>query len=139
MRVQERTVAELEREVEIRHAAGASPRDIARALGLRPAVVAPILRRAAAKRAAEARLAAGIYQLKVTLEDVSLPIWRRFQVPGRISLAGLHLVLQVVMGWENAHLYEFRVGKRVIGESGGGFWAVDRIFSGSRDREDARA
>ena len=139
MSVQEPTAAELVREVEVRHAAGASPRDIARALGLRPAVVTSIVRRAAARRAAETRTAAGIYQLKVTLEDVSPPIWRRFQVPGRFSLAGLHLVLQIVMGWENDHLYQFQVGRRVIGESGDGFSPVERLFGGSSKKEDARA
>ncbi len=139
MSVQEPTAAELVREVEVRHAAGASPRDIARALGLRPAVVTSIVRRAAARRAAETRTAAGIYQLKVTLEDVSPPIWPRFQVPGRISLAGLHLVLQIVMGWENDHLYQFQVGRRVIGVSGDGFSPVERLFGGSNKKGDARA
>ena len=140
MSVQEPTAAELEREVEVRHAAGASPRDIARALGLRPAVVTPIVRRAAARRAAETRTVAGTYQLKVTLEDMSPPIWRRFQVPGRISLAGLHLVLQTVMGWENDHLYQFQVGRRVIDESGGGLSPAERLFgSSSRKKEDAWA
>jgi hypothetical protein len=138
MSVQEPIAVELEREVEVRHAAGASPRDIARALGLRPAVVIPIVRRAAARRAADTRTAAGIYQLKVTLEDVSPAIWRRFQVPGRISLAGLHLVLQIVMGWENDHLYQFQVGRRVIDESGGGSSPVERPFGG-RSKEDAGA
>ncbi len=36
--------------------------------------------------------------MKVTLEGVTPAIWRRFLVPGRISLAGLHLVLQTVKG-----------------------------------------
>jgi hypothetical protein len=41
------TSAELEQQVRARHAAGASPKEIARALSVRPAVVIPIVRRVA--------------------------------------------------------------------------------------------
>lgn len=58
----------------------------------------------------------GFYQLKVTLKGVRPPIWRRFRVPGKISLARLHLVLLTVMGWQGGHLYEFQIGQRRIGE-----------------------
>lgn len=51
-----------------------------------------------------------IYQIKITLDDIRPPIWRRVQVPGAITLADLHDVIQVVMGWENCHLHEFRIG-----------------------------
>jgi len=51
-------------------------------------------------------------QLKVTLKDISPPIWRRFVVPNDFTLAELHDCLQIVMGWENSHLYEFIVGGR---------------------------
>jgi hypothetical protein len=37
-------------------------------------------------------------------------------VPENISLARLHLVLQVVMGWTNFHLYQFVVGDAIFGE-----------------------
>lgn len=53
---------------------------------------------------------ASVHQLKVTLRDIRPPIWRRVQVSSNISLAALHDVLQVVMGWENAHLHQFEVG-----------------------------
>jgi Plasmid pRiA4b ORF-3-like protein len=106
--------ADLELEIRARHAAGASPKAIARALGVRPAAVIPIVRRAAKER--EAAKSRAVYQLKVTLEGTDPPVWRRFRVPCQITLADLHLVLQAVMGWENEHLYEFKVGKRRIGE-----------------------
>jgi hypothetical protein len=48
-----------------------------------------------------------VYQLKVTLRDSKPPIWRRIQVTSDIRLSTLHLVLQVVMGWEDAHLHQF--------------------------------
>jgi hypothetical protein len=106
--------ADLEQEIRARHAAGASPKAIARALGVRPAAVIPIVRRAAGER--EAAKSQAVYELKVTLEGVDPPIWRRFRVPCQITFADLHLVLQAVMGWENDHLYEFGVGKRRFGE-----------------------
>lgn len=58
-----------------------------------------------------------IYQLKVTLRGVRPPIWRRIQVSGRTSLFELHDILQVVMGWENGHLYEFEAGRARYGEA----------------------
>jgi hypothetical protein len=51
-----------------------------------------------------------MYDLKVTLREVDPPVWRRFRVGGATSLAGLHEILQIVLGWLNYHLYEFAVG-----------------------------
>ena len=49
------------------------------------------------------------YYLHVQLTGIEPPIWRKIVVPGAISLHTLHKMLQVVMGWENAHLYLFRL------------------------------
>ena len=51
------------------------------------------------------------YQLKITLDNVKPTIWRRVLVPSTIRLPHLHIVIQEVMGWENYHLYAFRVGE----------------------------
>lgn len=48
-----------------------------------------------------------VYQLEVTLRDVSPPIWRRLHVDAAINLRQLHLTIQVAMGWQDRHLYEF--------------------------------
>lgn len=53
-----------------------------------------------------------VYQCKVSLADVSPAIWRRIQVWEDSTLHQLHRVLQVVMGWENYHLYQFVVGTK---------------------------
>jgi hypothetical protein len=54
-----------------------------------------------------------LYQLKVTLRDIHPPIWRRIQVWEDTTLAQLHTILQIVMGWEDYHLHEFLIGRRL--------------------------
>ncbi|MEH7464119.1 plasmid pRiA4b ORF-3 family protein [Bacillus thuringiensis] len=48
-----------------------------------------------------------IYQFKVTLRGVRPPIWRRFLIDNQVTFEDLHIIIQVVMGWENYHLYNF--------------------------------
>ncbi|MGH2454921.1 MAG: plasmid pRiA4b ORF-3 family protein [Candidatus Limnocylindria bacterium] len=48
-----------------------------------------------------------VYQLKISLQEIEPPIWRRVQVRGSILLPRLHTVIQKVMGWDEAHLHEF--------------------------------
>ena len=57
-----------------------------------------------------------IYQIKVTLNHSKPPIWRRLQVPANTRLDKLHSIIQVAMGWWNAHLHQFIVGDTYIGE-----------------------
>ena len=49
-------------------------------------------------------------QLKISLVRSKPPIWRRVIVPEFLTLAELHEVIQIVMGWENSHLHDFEVG-----------------------------
>jgi hypothetical protein len=51
-----------------------------------------------------------ILQIKISLMHAKPAIWRRIQVPGRLTLKKLHEVIQVVMGWQNSHLHQFTVG-----------------------------
>ncbi|GAB4367856.1 MAG: hypothetical protein Kow009_04690 [Spirochaetales bacterium] len=55
------------------------------------------------------------YVLKVQLDYIRPPIWRRIQVPGTYTLRNLHQVIQTAMGWEDYHLYLFRVGQQEYG------------------------
>ena len=52
-------------------------------------------------------IAAEIYQLKVTLLGTNPPIWRQLLVPADLTLAQLHDVLQIAMGWQECHMHEF--------------------------------
>jgi len=47
---------------------------------------------------------------------VKVPIWRTVHVPGEVTMRQLHEILQLTMGWQNAHLYEFRVDGVSYGE-----------------------
>lgn len=50
-----------------------------------------------------------VYQLKIHLEKVSPMIWRRLLVEDTTTIAQLHCIFQLVMGWENIHLHCFRI------------------------------
>ncbi len=52
-----------------------------------------------------------IYQLKVTLQDISPPVWRRLLVHADITFAQLHEILQIAFQWEDIHLHQFVVRK----------------------------
>lgn len=56
------------------------------------------------------------YQLKIELEGISPPIWRRLQVPGDATLGWLHAVIQIAMGWTNSHLHQFIAGDRIFSD-----------------------
>ncbi|MCI0478429.1 MAG: plasmid pRiA4b ORF-3 family protein, partial [Anaerolineales bacterium] len=51
-----------------------------------------------------------VYQLKISLEGSRPLIWRRVRVPGEFTLADLHHVVQIVMGWESYHMHRFEFG-----------------------------
>jgi len=50
-----------------------------------------------------------VFQIKVTLMGIAPLIWRRIQTKD-CTLAELHDLLQVTMGWEFEHLYRFIIG-----------------------------
>lgn len=56
-----------------------------------------------------------VYHLKITLEGIRPPIWRRLEVLGSTTLAGLHDVFQTAMGWSDCHLHMFTVAGTQFG------------------------
>ncbi|HWR41287.1 MAG TPA: plasmid pRiA4b ORF-3 family protein [Patescibacteria group bacterium] len=52
-----------------------------------------------------------VYEMKIQLEYIKPPVWRKFLVPADIRLDRLHAIIQWVMGWSNYHLFEFMAGK----------------------------
>jgi hypothetical protein len=53
-----------------------------------------------------------IFQLKITLNHIKPPIWRRVLVDSDIKLPDLHKIIQTVMGWTNSHLHQFVIGNQ---------------------------
>src|SRR6476659_8324087 len=58
-----------------------------------------------------------ICQLKVVLRGVRPMVWRRVLVRSGTTLADLHRVVQLAMGWEDGHLHRFRIHGRDYGSA----------------------
>ncbi|MGB6539027.1 MAG: plasmid pRiA4b ORF-3 family protein [Xanthobacteraceae bacterium] len=56
-----------------------------------------------------------IARLSVEIDDVTPRVVRLIEVPIDIRLDDLHFVLQVAIGWQNGHPFEFCIGDRVWG------------------------
>jgi len=54
-------------------------------------------------------MARHIYQLRISLDGVEPPVWRRLLIPGGYTLDRLHRAIQYVMGWQNCHLHSFEI------------------------------
>jgi len=61
--------------------------------------------------------AASVLRLKIRLLEVSPMIWRRVLVPASYTLEELHGVIQVAMGWQSLHLYQFSSALCIMGRS----------------------
>lgn len=46
-------------------------------------------------------------QLKIQLKETHPPVWRRVLIPADMRLDKLHRIIQVLFGWDNAHLHQF--------------------------------
>lgn len=57
------------------------------------------------------------YQLKIALRDVRPRVWRRVVVPADVTLDVLHEVVQVAMGWNDAHLHVWEIAGERYGAS----------------------
>ena len=65
-----------------------------------------------------------VARVRIELQSVTPPVWRRVDVPLSCTLAALHDVIQIAMGWTDSHLHEFTVGERVYGMGDPG-WDFD--------------
>jgi hypothetical protein len=57
-----------------------------------------------------------LYEIKVQLEHIKPPIFRKLRVPSRTSLFKFHKIIQKAMGWENCHLYLYEIEKTLYSD-----------------------
>ncbi|MDN5917312.1 MAG: plasmid pRiA4b ORF-3 family protein [Pseudonocardia sp.] len=55
-------------------------------------------------------------QLKISLDRMRPPVWRRVLLPATAPLRMLHEVIQIVMHWDDDHLHAFTVGRNRYGD-----------------------
>lgn len=58
-----------------------------------------------------------VYQLKIVLNGIKPPVWRRVLVAGDSTISLLHEIVQVAMGWDNCHLHQFLIRGKEYGVS----------------------
>lgn len=56
-----------------------------------------------------------IARLRVEVDEAEPKVVRRIEVPVSVRLDDLHFVLQIAVGWQNCHPFEFRSGEAVWG------------------------
>lgn len=73
-----------------------------------------------------------IAQLKIVIEGIDPPIWRRLLVPRETVLGDLHHMIQAAFGWWDYHLHEFEIGGLRYGDpellEDGSFEDDPRVF-----------
>lgn len=68
-----------------------------------------------------------IIRFKIQLEETD--IWREFEVKGYTSLEELHEIIQTIMGWENIHLYQFKIDEERVTEPDPEFPTPESIYN----------
>ena len=57
------------------------------------------------------------YDIKIRLDDYRPLTWRDLIIPAGITFEELHMMIQVLMGFDNYHMYLFEIGNKRIGNS----------------------
>jgi hypothetical protein len=57
-----------------------------------------------------------VARVRIELQDIAPKVWRRVDVPLSSTLMALHDIIQVAMGWNGSHLFEFQIGDKAYGE-----------------------
>lgn len=54
------------------------------------------------------------YKIKITLSKSKPTIYRHVIIPEKLTFKQLHLIIQLSMGWDNYHLYDFYIPQKNI-------------------------
>lgn len=82
------------------------------------------------------RAAAVGYQIRIGLDDVAPPVWRRFVVRSDLMLDELHTVVQTVMGWTDSHLHTWVSGDAMYAENAEQYEMRESIEDGFSDEDE---
>ena len=93
-----------------------------------------------AKTAKRLDLTLPIFQVKISLQHITPPLWRRVEMSD-CDLEELHEVIQIVMGWEEMHPHAFVIGGEQYGnlKHGGDFDYDSRFVRLSKVVEEGQA
>jgi len=50
-----------------------------------------------------------IYTIKIARRGISPMIWRRLRIAGDTTIAALHHIIQISMGWDDTYLHSFHI------------------------------
>lgn len=56
-----------------------------------------------------------IYQLHIFILGISPMIWRRVKIKSDSTIADLHYIIQIAMGWTDFHLHRFIIHGKYYG------------------------
>ena len=66
------------------------------------------------------------FELEIALQEVHPRVWRRLVLPASASFSQLHKAIQESFGWQDCHLWEFRLptfrGRPIAGLPCGEEW-----------------
>jgi hypothetical protein len=82
--------------------------------------------------------AEAVLQINVWLIGISPMVWRRVLVPAAFTMRELHGVIQVAMGWEGFHLFQFCLRAVRYGSSELSAWSPDVTLAALQLRKGAR-
>lgn len=50
-----------------------------------------------------------VFQFRIQIKGITKPpVWRKVSIPDDFTFLDFHYIIQVALGWQNAHLFEFR-------------------------------
>lgn len=62
-----------------------------------------------------------VFEIIISLQETSPLVWRKILTHEFIELDELHMLIQITMGWENRHLYDFNINNKIYTDSESAF------------------
>ena len=75
-----------------------------------------------------------VCSIRIELQDSDPLIWRQVDVPTSMTLKVLHDAIQMAMGWQDCHLWEFTIGDKRYGLSSEDHWSATPLANAAKVR-----